>query len=672
VRPQLLRDAYCVPLDNDGVYVRSTHRVMTIEDVPIYPWVERLIPYLTGAYTLEELTSRLPEDQRQLVADLVRTLHQQGLVRDLVTDLPHSLSEAELAAYEAELTYLETYVDSPEHRFERYRHSRTLLVGSGALIEAASLAALRSGLLSPHLLLTADSTTDIDRLRWYAAEAAERDSEQSLHWSAAPDLTDEAAWASLLGDADLAVHLAGAPAPPRAAVLDRLSAESDALLLTVIAGRDTAWIGPLSVPDDPETCWRAAWYRLHPASGGHDDDRLLDRTGNQSEHLIGAVPAVLANHALFRCFTHLTQSSDRDLTRDLLRLNLETLETSEHRLLPHPFAVPAGPDTAVSLRSTVADLAARPAQSDDQLSQSLVQAGDPHLGIFTDLDEHDATQLPLRVSCTVVRDPLGSEVDVPVWGGGLDFGTARLRTGREAAAIYATLLRDDRRLDRGGIWGLRLPDEAPVLVPATRVFVDATELRRLGRPVGATCGSSWEDALTRGLLEQCVALTVEELASRRYPCPPLPRSLVEGDPHLAHLNTLLSQCAPHPVCYDLTGRIGVPCVAAASASSPAACAAGLTLRQALAGALEAALLLAQSRLWNEPLYQARSVDLPDHLRGRRPRQADPRLRLPPDPTVVASRLAAVGRRPVAVPLHHDPAIAALLPFLLRVVVMDDG
>lgn len=638
MRPQLLRDAYFVPLDNDGVYLRSSHRVVEIPDLPLFPWVERLAPYLTGEYTLDQLTGALPVDKRSVVEDLVRTLHEQGLVRDLVGDRPHTLSRAEQDAYEAEITYVETYTDSAEHRFQRYRETRVLLVGAGLTLEAGVHAALRSGIRDLDVLLTPETGTDTGRLAEILAAARERDPAQNLTVSAAAG-----DWTEAVRDAGAVLHLTDRTMLGRAAALDRACAAAGVPLLQAVVLPTEAWIGPIA---HGTPLWTSAWRRL----------RLRGTDTAASPFLTGSVPAVLANHTVFRLFTHLTGSSEDDWTSHLFRVDLETLETSTHRFHPHPLAEADPPaESDDEFQARMAALRAGPERSDEDLSQAAVAYLDPRTGVFGAIDEESGVHLPLWISRVTVV-----EWGLVGYGASLDFASARYRAMRRAVELYASVTVDERRQVRG----LALPGHDVTTVDAGRVFVPAAEARRQGPPPGVACAATWSAAVLAGLLGQC-----EDLAGRQLdrPCPRLSSSALTVDPSAAHLVELLGIAGADLAVYDTTGPLGVPtltfCVGAATVTH--AC--GLTGADALRAGLSRTVLWWQTRT-DRPAGMLPAVpELPVRLRGE---VGDlPARSIPAD--ALAGLLVAAGHRPVVVPLDHDPQLAALAPYVVRVVLADD-
>lgn len=664
MRPQLIRDAYFVPLDDDGVYLRSSHRVMTIERAPVYPWLERLAPYLDGGHTVAELVAGLPERKAALVTDLIRRLHDQRLVRDLRRDLPHTLGEWELRTYEAELAYVETYTDSAEHHFQRYRETPTLLVGSGRLVEAAARAALKSGVRQVRVLVTGDTPTDPERLREHRDAALARDALQELSWAPAP--VDARGWTDALRDQGAVLHLSERPVSARSLMLDAAAPEGT-LTQHAFVLPDEAWIGPLRIPAGPGGGWEAVRRRLGPGTGAD----LPDLAGDL---FTGALPAIVANHAVFRLFTHVTGTGEHDWTNRLLRVDLETLETTHHRYHPHPHALPAGPDTREDFLARSAERARGRERSAEELSVAAVDHIDSRSGLFAAIDEQDATQLPLRVSHVSVPHPVSRDAAVTVYGSAVDFVQARHRAMHRAVERYAAALYDPRRANPDGtVWGLRLSDGGAEPLDASEVFLTTKRQWRAEVPVGTACGGTWDEAVTTALLRHCEELTAAAAARGERPHPRVDLAVLAADDEVAHLVRLLEVTGADVTVHDVTDpELGVPALAFAVDGTTVACAAGLDLVDAAVTGLERTLLHWQAEHNDEPGYAPAPVPSPPEAprgdEGPLPHPVD--LRTDPVRELVAA-LLRTGRHPVAVPLDHDPALAELAPYVLRIVLVHD-
>jgi hypothetical protein len=135
----------------------------------IYPWLERIRPFLDGSRRLDELVADLAPQAADHVRTLVELLVREGFVRDAEGDLSHGLSPEVRARHAALIDFIALRADSPEHHFERYRNCAPVVVGFGRLASALVLALLTSGVERVRLCVaeTEDRTeirTDVARL----------------------------------------------------------------------------------------------------------------------------------------------------------------------------------------------------------------------------------------------------------------------------------------------------------------------------------------------------------------------------------------------------------------------------------------------------------------------------------------------------------------------------
>ncbi|MFB7596411.1 hypothetical protein [Streptomyces sp. NPDC056160] len=169
MRPRLLPDTHLLPSDR-GVVISGPRHTAAFAVPGMYPWLERLRPFLDGGSSLDRLTADLPSQAARQVRALVDMLAREGFVRDATGDLPHGLSPRVRERHAALIDFVAARADSPEHRFERYRGCAPVVVGSGRVAGALVLALLASGVAHVRLHLadeagrSAEPTTDTARL----------------------------------------------------------------------------------------------------------------------------------------------------------------------------------------------------------------------------------------------------------------------------------------------------------------------------------------------------------------------------------------------------------------------------------------------------------------------------------------------------------------------------
>ncbi|MCO6006960.1 YcaO-like family protein [Actinoallomurus purpureus] len=407
-------------------------------------WLSRLVPYLTGERTLGELTESLSAERRALVERLVGLLAEQRFVVDARADEPHALSAEESAVYAAEIAFIRYGFDSAEHRFERLRRARIVVVATGpagpvpvALVEAG----LGSGWRDVRTVVAADLSAAIERCR--------RDGAQTVR-----------AAAGIPDDADVVLHVHSGEAVDDLLEVARVCERGDIALGQIWVREDEAWTTPVS---DVEAA--SYWRRLTGLP--HDPD------GEGVDWLTGPVPAVVAAQAALSCFEYLTGMTSPPVQPAMIRVDLRTLDTRRHRVYPFVQASDSGgrnkPGSLVSGKRLEAE----------ELRERASSHVNPRVGVLGGLDEGDLVQTPLSMCRATVSDPRGV---LPSWapaprvvGWGPDRQTARLRALLAGLATYQALAEEERPV---------VPYRAPI---------------------GVAAGLSWSQAVAAGLAQHCEA-----------------------------------------------------------------------------------------------------------------------------------------------------------------------
>ncbi|MGK4585826.1 hypothetical protein [Kitasatospora sp. HPMI-4] len=628
MRPKLKSDVLYVPT-GDGVHVFGAGADVALRGRSAYQWLDRIAPYLDGSREFEDLVRDLPDDKRTVVDTLVRRLHAAGCVVDATEDLPHGLSARELETYAAEIAFVEYHRDSAARRFESWRNSAVVVLGSGPAFTALVCSALHCGVRRLRAVRTPENATDTVRLAELAAEAARRDPDQTL--VQVPLSAEEEA---ALARADVVLHVAAsAREVDRALRLDGLCRASDTLLVQGLVLDDVAWLGPAG------PAWESAWLRL----GAHGPFR-------PNEFLTGPAAAVVAGHlglAAFRAVTGVTTADDTKLTR----IDLETLRTSAHAFLPHPAARAARVETEARFTDRITRLSRADPVTEQDFSARAARCFDPHTGVMRELAEGDFTQLPLNVTEAVPH----SEGVPRVFGSGLGFAEARQKAALRGLAVYAAGAADPRRFGPGGtVWGWDLAGQRVRAVPAAEAFTVAT---------GLSARLSWDDAVTDGIAQHCADLALSDVrAGRARPVAVEPAGPALDARARRFLDLLRSARGSVQVA-DIGGALGVPVFAWWQEGRPVSVTCGPS---ALADGLEQVVLDRQAALAGEPDYAPaliRGLDLPARASEvRRPPEGDRRQ--------LVDALLRRGLRPVVVPLDHDPEVHELLQAVLKVVLVD--
>ncbi|MEU5612856.1 group-specific protein [Streptomyces sparsogenes] len=702
----------------DGAAVLGPSGALALRGSTVYAWLERLWPLLDGAQDVDAALDGLPGGHRAVATRLLDTLQRRGYLREATDARPHGLTAAELHDYRHEIAYIGHWLDSPEHRFERYRTARVLLLGDGPLHAAARHALLACGLRHA---LGEDPGPGYDALR-AAAEAAD------------------------------AVVYAGegvtAEAERRVAAVERACAGVP--LFRALSLRGDCWLLPPTAPPG----WADVRHRIRNAAAP-----------GPAGPLTAAAAALVGGRLALAVFRLLTGVPDEDAgppgpLPETLRVDLATLATHRHRLLPaprRPGAAPAPPDAeqageaadaaehadeaagaeqadeAADVERRMRALRASPALDPDELTARLTDCADALTGPYAPPTTEYGSQIPLTVArCAVAGAG-------PVVGASLDPRTARAMALRRAGASYGLMAARPAPPARGRhaapapvrFPAERLADSHALWLPATLVLPGPAEGdRESGRPaaVGTACAESWDAAVEAALFD-----AVRSLAPRRATATPRPEGqppphsppseglpseglLAEGspaeglppegplpegpspegppptvllpespppdnplsespppeallaEPEAARHWRLLCALGPAPGVWDLSGGLVVPVIGLVVEGRLGSVGCAATAAGALADAAGALLLARQQRI--EPAVEARPAGpfaASARPAGRAPASlpgAGPRERI----AALAASLAGEGYTAYAVPLDHDTDFHALVPFIARVVL----
>jgi hypothetical protein len=367
-------------------------------------------------------------------------------------------------------------------------------------------------------------------------------------------------------------------------------------------------------------------------------------------------------------------------------LDRRTLRTSTHNVTAHPYDVPAKQRAHDEFRRGRADLRNGRPLSRPELTRRWQRLSDERFGAFTGLEETRLRQLPLKATLARMSDPCGLLSGPPaVAGVGIDTESARERAILQALAAYGSIVVDPRLLvDAGGrflgppdgdasrllesvrdgsvdafVRAIDLTDGRDRLLPARQAFgvLRAPELA----PCGTSAAPGWQQALTNGLLQHCVRLTVcgPAFQARRHRA--LAAEDFDQDPGVRFLAAMVKAAGIGITLHDITGPAGVPVVACVPASGQTVYGGGAKLTEAVREALTAALFRYQLRC--DPVLRATIGPNPASDIWTNPASS---ASLSPDRLVDA--LASVGYTPSVFALDHDGGVLEAFPYVLRVII----
>lgn len=553
MRPKLKSDTFFLPV-HDGVYIRNNEKSFVMKGKTINAWIERLAPLLDGNYDLERIYQNAPQEKQVMIAQIIQTLAEQGYVKDVAQDQPHSLSPELQETYNHAIAYIDYYTDSGPYRFQKFLHLPVLAIGSGEPLVAMAHALLESGNQCISLLDSGEMMTDNERIQEHLSILqAERDPTLTLRRISFNQWHDDEQLQALLAPFSMVLLFSTNGSLALIHPLTRICSRMALPFLPAIVLDDALHIGPMHLPHT-QGCWHCYWRRRQAARGVvADDERGTLLLPTPDKHLTEPgfpAIAIAANLLAFEFFKQGTGVHTATLENEVYTLELEHLQSVRHRVFPHPLCT-----TCVRLPSSLSEgnseqWAERVCKDVAQLQQhdtiltpqKILEYTDQWIdetcGIFTKIDERDYFQLPfIRSKVTIASPRVENEKLSEREAIGLDYLETRALAAREAATFYLDRVvvprqacyistKDVEHLDipplstfSGWIgesvpdqqqlpyqWGRWLDEDRPVLVPMAAVHPrsfwnqhQGKQLFRAATP-GIVAGASWFETLARGML----------------------------------------------------------------------------------------------------------------------------------------------------------------------------
>ncbi len=691
----------------DGVYLRNNQRLFGIKGKVVYRWMERLVPYLNGHHTLEEIVEGLDPEKQAMVTNLVDILTTNQFLKDTSHDLAHTLSPTELETYASEIAFIDSFSDSAAYRFERFREQQVLVIGSGLTLTGLVHAGLKCGVRQLAVITTQECETNTRRHRDYLDLFHKGDPRQILREIEAPHWEDEAEVLATLQPFDTILHVSDRPMLARVKMLNQLCVAHTKNFIQALIVEDQAWIGPLVHPD-AKGCWECAWRRLQANLTNMQKQfssyAFQDQTTAPISRFVALPTAtVIANQLAFEIFKYVTQAGPLMTTESLIEVDLETLRSQKHPFLSHPLCSTCHhsvPRTATVFLDTIDQLEQGEPPDSDLFSNGIASCFEKRLGLFSSLDEEDFPQLPLSVCQAVVSNPLSQESldNVPkVIGVGTDSHTARRHATLRACEIYAASLVDrsillpsdtyqgktipaDRFLTPAPLaeikewtWAADLQTEQACLVPASLVYPALRGLSPLSEAgLGIASGTSWAEAISQAMLNLCRYLTITQLGKIQKFYPLVDLAATPLEPEGIRQRQILDLIGEVLTIYDVTDpSLQVPTFAFCLQEKTVAYSTHLDVAQALYDGLEQTTLHWQISREQLPIPHGPAVpNLPMVLRGDT--QVFPQFTAPkqwPDRKQWLQRmLQKNGWHAFAIPLDLDPALSQVLPYIVHVLL----
>jgi YcaO cyclodehydratase, ATP-ad Mg2+-binding len=204
-----------------------------------------------------------------------------------------------------------------------------------------------------------------------------------------------------------------------------------------------------------------------------------------------------------------------------------------------------------------------------------------------------------------------------------------------------------------------LTDGRERLLPAPVAFPVLRRPRPARIPCGTSAALDWRQALTHGLLQHCVRLTVLASSFQARQASALAEDF-DQDSSVRFLAAMAKAVGIDLTLHDITGPLGVPVVACVSTSGETVYGGGVHLVEAVREALTAALFRYQ--LWCDPTVKAAiSTELSAIW-------TNPVGTASPNPGRLLTALTNLGYMPAVLALDHDAAVHETFPCILRVIL----
>jgi hypothetical protein len=443
--------------------------------------------------------------------------------------------------------------------------------------------------------------------------------------------------------------------------------------------------------NDDGLCWSFAGARGQaPVAPAHSAVRRAASlgaaapSGGRGAPIPDATVATIAAHQIARGM--LCTCPARTPAGKVTFLDRRTLRTTACSVAAHPYDLPAKQQTHEESRRDHEELRDGPPLRRSELAQRWQGLSHERFGVFAGPDDAQLRQLPLNVTVVRLSDPCGLlPAPAAVAGAGIDAEGAWERAIIRALAAYGSMVVDPRLLvdSNGTFLGPReggatallrsvrdgsvdafvrvsdLTDGRERLLPAQQAFPVLGNLRASPVPCGAAAGLHWRQALTHGLLQHCIRLTIRDSPPQARKPSALAAAQFDHDPGVRYLAAMVKAAGIDLTLRDITGAAGVPVVACATASGDTVYGGGMDQVEAVREALTATLLRYQRRC--DPVLRAATAT-PPSTAWTNPASAVP------GPDLLIHALTSLGYTPSVFALDHDQAVREVFPCILRVTV----
>jgi putative thiazole-containing bacteriocin maturation protein len=396
-RLKVKRDTFFIPDLKGGVYFRNNVSSFRMEGRTIYQWIEKLLPMFNGEQTLEELTEGLSIPYRDRVYEISELLVENGFVRDLSQDQPHILAKEVLEKYSSQIEFIESFTDSAAFRFQQYRQTRPLVIGSGSIINSLVSSLFESGIAKCDVLVLDSTPASYEQLQRLVRNIQGSDSEIQIIDGLFQKEPMDGFWRETLLPYDWVIFVADNGNIEQLREFNQLCKQEGKLFIPAICLEHVGLAGPIVIPEE-QGCFESAWRRLH---------RTVLKKSDVPQKLSPTAASVLANVTVFEFFKKVTGVADSDQSNQIYLLNLETLEGEWLRFINHPIS--EAKDISLKLVEDLEEILNKEIERNEpppNILRHFTLLTSEATGIFHVWEEKNLPQLPLSQCCVQVADPL--------------------------------------------------------------------------------------------------------------------------------------------------------------------------------------------------------------------------------------------------------------------------
>jgi putative thiazole-containing bacteriocin maturation protein len=415
-RLKVNQDTYYIPDRKGGIYFRNNSHSFRMHGSNVYQWMEKLLPIFDGGRTLQEITEGLPEDFQQRVYEFAEILLENGYARDISTDEAHTLAENIQKKYQAQIDYLDHLSGSGAHRFEKYRQSSVLAIGSGDFLTTLISALLQSGLEKIHMIATKHSTASMNRISQLLHDTKLMDSGVSI----VPISYDSiSGWNEIVSSFDTVLYVGEEKDVDQMILLEHVCKKAQKCFLPAIILHDTGMVGPA-------IDFQSAYQRV---------SFLKNNTNKASSTSL----CLLANQLAFLWFQIQTGIVRKNKPTVFL-LDLVTLEGRWHSFQSLPHLDQTNQILKALPKEKWND---SPIHKNGNLPYLFQQITSSRTGIFRSWGPENHLQLPLSQCQVIVSNPLSAESTetlTPIICAGWNHQEAQRESGLAGIEAYGSQL----------------------------------------------------------------------------------------------------------------------------------------------------------------------------------------------------------------------------------------